>query len=124
LVEVPLLRSKLPRKLPFITTCSPPFAATFTLPNAPIANIPSHIKAVIAKNATVIELFAWSLRPVWTSGDSDEIASKDDVEEEEKTMPDLRMPLLKMLNIIVVAKVPPRLMARDIRDTMEAICVG
>jgi hypothetical protein len=123
-VEAPLLRNKAPRKLPFITTCSPPFAATFTLPNAPIANIPSHIKAVIAKNATVIELFAWSLRTVWTSGDSDEIVSKEDVEEEEKAMPDLWMPLLKMLNMIVVAKVPPRLMAKDITDTMEAICVG
>jgi hypothetical protein len=71
-----------------------------------------------------MDLFDWSLRPICISGDSDEIASKDDVEEEEKMMPDLRMPLLKMLNIIVVAKVPPRLMARDIRDTMEAICVG
>jgi hypothetical protein len=65
-----------------------------------------------------------SLRYAWASGDREEIASKDEDEEEEKTMPDLRMLLLKILSMIVVEKVPPRLMARDIRETMEAICMG
>jgi hypothetical protein len=39
-------------------------------------------------------------------------------------MPDLRMLLLKMFSMIVVAKGPPRFTARDMRETMEAICLG
>jgi hypothetical protein len=42
-----------------------------------------------------MDLFDWSLRPICISGDSDEIASKDDVEEEEKMMPDFTHAIIK-----------------------------
>jgi hypothetical protein len=52
-----------------------------------------------------------------------EIASSEEPVE-LKENPDLLILLLKTLIMTVVANVPPKARARDIDETMDAICVG
>jgi len=93
-------------------------------PSPQTASTPSHIKAEIAKKLNAIEVFDCSLNWACSVAERAEIASSDEEEVELKENPDLLILLLKTLSMIVVARVPPKEMERDISETMDAICVG